>query len=225
MPHRTWIITLSLLASMALAQPPATQPAPAMSGKLDTPIQAFNGKDLTGWLWFSADNRSKIAEVWSVKDGVLRTSGQSTGFLKSEKEYGPDYVLTIEYRHITEGGGAFLFGINGPDKFPPRAVRVEGAYKNVGEVVNLGDYNWFVDMERYRAKDRLIRMAESSEKALGEWNTVVIVVDHGNLLVEVNGVRQNLADGMDDVTGRIGLQAEGAEMEFRKIQVTPIVKK
>jgi hypothetical protein len=33
---------------------------------------------------------------------------------------------------------------------------------------------------------------------------------------------QNVATNTESLAGRVGLQAEGAEMEFRKVQITPI---
>jgi len=37
-----------------------------------------------------------------------------------------------------------------------------------------------------------------------------------------NGVLLNTAKDIDPAAGKIGIQAEAAEMEFRKIQLTPI---
>ena len=68
----------------------------------------------------------------------------------------------------------------------------------------------------------MTKIGPVSEKPLGEWNVLDIIVDHGNVTVRVNGQLQNVATGMDDLTGKIGFQAEGAAMEFRKVQVTPI---
>lgn len=224
--HRLVILVCLVVASASFAQAPATQPAPPdVSGKLGTPIQVFNGKDLTGWTWFTDQPDSKIENVWTVKDGVLHCTGRPNGYLKTEKEYGPDYILVIEYRHVTTGGGGFLFGISGPDKIWPKTMQVQGAFNNVGELVNQGTFNWFIDNERYVPQDRLRKIGPASEKPLGEWNTLEIVTDHGNLSVRVNGQLQNNAEGMDDVTGRIGFQSEGAQMEYRKVELTPILKK
>jgi len=66
------------------------------------------------------------------------------------------------------------------------------------------------------------KIAPSSEKPLGQWNTVQIFVDHGNVWVTVNGVLQNVATNSEPLTGTIGLQAEGAQMEFRKIEIQPL---
>ncbi len=220
-------LLLLVIAPTVFAQAPTTAPTTQpmeIKGKLAEPIQVFNGKDLAGWTWYTDQADSKIESVWSVKDGVLHCAGKPNGYLRTEKEFGPDYILTIEYRHVTRGGGGFLFGISGADKIWPKTMQLQGAFGNVGEVVNQGDFNWFVDMDRFN-RDRIKLIGPPSEKPLGQWNTAEIVNDHGNLTILVNGELQNTASGMDELTGKIGLQSEGAEMEYRKIQLTPIVKK
>jgi hypothetical protein len=57
---------------------------------------------------------------------------------------------------------------------------------------------------------------------VGEWNTVEVMVDHGNVVVKVNGAIQNVATDADDLGGQIGLQSEGTPMEFRRIELRPI---
>jgi len=67
-------------------------------------------------------------------------------------------------------------------------------------------------------------MAPTSEAPLGQWYIVQTFVDHGNAWVIVNGVLQNIATHTEPLTGTIGFQAEGAEMEFRKVELRPIEK-
>jgi hypothetical protein len=69
---------------------------------------------------------------------------------------------------------------------------------------------------------RLKRLGPDPEKPAGEWETIQVFVDHGQITVLVNGQLQNLASTSDSLAGQVGLQAEGGEMEFRKIEVTPI---
>jgi hypothetical protein len=51
-----------------------------------------------------------------------------------------------------------------------------------------------------------------------------VIVDNGNLTVKVNGVPANFASETESLAGKIGLQAEGGQMEFRKVELTPIEK-
>ncbi len=72
-------------------------------------------------------------------------------------------------------------------------------------------------------KERRVRnRTDGSEKPLGEWNRMVIECLGDKVRVWVNGDLVN--DGFDATmrSGSIALQAEGAEVEFRKVQLTPI---
>ena len=52
------IVLIAMLTPLALAQAPTTLPTTQpLSGKLGTPIELFNGKDFTGWSWFSPSER------------------------------------------------------------------------------------------------------------------------------------------------------------------------
>lgn len=220
--RRVQVVTsLLMFVTFVHAQAPTT--APAISGKLGTPMQVFNGKDLSGLTWFADPAAANASNPWSVKDGVLHCTGKSNGYIRSEKEFTGDFIITIEYRHITRGGAGFLFGISGPDKIWPKSMQVRGPTGGVGELVNQGDFNWFVDPDRFR-NDRMRMFGPSSEKPMGQWNTVEIFVDHSNCWVLINGQFQNIATGMDDLAGKIGLQSEGSEIECRKMTVTPIEK-
>ena len=61
--------------------------------------ELFNGRDLTGWYKFlkghGRDNDPN--RVISVRDGVIRVTGEDWGALVSDEEFS-DYRLTVEYR-------------------------------------------------------------------------------------------------------------------------------
>jgi hypothetical protein len=186
----------------------------------------FNGKDLVGWSAFAADN-SKLEDTWSVKDGAIHSerAQQINAYIRTDKEFGPNYVLIVEERHLQNGGGGILFGITGPDKIWPKTMQVQGTFGSVGDLVNQGEFKWTVDQSRFRKgpdDSRVLKIGPASEKPMGQWNTVELTVDHGNVWVKVNGQLQNIATGMPDLAGKIGFQFERASMEFRKAQVTPI---
>ena len=65
---------------------------------------------------------------------------------------------------------------------------------------------------------------KGAEKKPGEWNKYEITFNGGDLTLLVNGEKVNEATGCDVVAGRIGLQSEGGEIHFRKVQLTPIEK-
>ena len=69
---------------------------------------------------------------------------------------------------------------------------------------------------------RILNLTDDSENPLGEWNTMVIETVGNTVRVWVNGDLVN--DGFNATVeqGKIALQAEGSEVEFRKVELTPI---
>jgi len=66
--------------------------------------------------------------------------------------------------------------------------------------------------------------AEAAEKPEGEWNVYEITADGPRIVVLVNGKPVNEAKGALVLPGRIGLQSEGGEIHFRRVELTPIGK-
>jgi hypothetical protein len=61
------------------------------------------------------------------------------------------------------------------------------------------------------------KMAASSEKTAGEWNTMEVVCDKTTIEVYVNGVLQNRGTNVSVSQGCICLQSEGKDIEFRNV--------
>ena len=71
---------------------------------------------------------------------------------------------------------------------------------------------------------RIVNLTDGSEKPLGDWNKMIIECVGNTIRVWVNGDLVN--DGFDCTAskGQIAVQAEGAEVEFRKLQLTSLEK-
>jgi 3-keto-disaccharide hydrolase len=218
-------------ASAADSAPSSTNSSvevPLRTGKLGEPIQLFNGKDLNGWVWFqrppkpgSQEQAKTIDEVWTVKDGILHSAGKPIGYLRTDAEF-TNYVLTVEERHIHKGNGGLLIGITGPDKVWP-GLEIQTMTDNAGDLWNHNLLKTTTDPDRTKNDGRrIVKIGPDSQQPVGQWDTMEVIVDNGNLVYKVNGQVQNVATATESLAGKIGLQAEGAEMEFRKIQLTPI---
>ena len=94
--------------------------------------------------------------------------------------------------------------------------------RNAGDIWNIGDFPMKADASRTKGR-RTIKAHETNEKPLGEWNRYRIRLDRGDLTLEVNGLVQNQATDCREIPGRIGLQSEGAHIEFRTVALRPIV--
>jgi hypothetical protein len=69
---------------------------------------------------------------------------------------------------------------------------------------------------------RIFNLTDGSEKPVGEWNTLVAECFNKEIKVWVNGVLVNHGSDCTASSGRIALQAEGSEVEFRKVELLPI---
>jgi hypothetical protein len=199
-------------------------PVLAAADTAATPL--FNGKDLTGWVWHSPTANSKIDDTWTVKDGALHSGPKPTGYIETAKEY-KNFTLNVEYRHLTTGNGGIFVCINGgigDGKNWPDGVQIQGKFGAVGELINQnkGMKTFKTDPARTKPvnKDVVVsRLVTDAEKPLKEWNTLAIEMKDGRLSVTLNGKLVNTAEELAPAAGRIGIQAEGAEMEFRKFEL------
>ena len=67
-------------------------------------------------------------------------------------------------------------------------------------------------------------MTDDSEKPLGQWNAMMVECFKDEIKVWVNGILVNHGFHATVDRGKIALQAEGAEVEFRKLVLTPITE-
>src|SRR5438132_8430387 len=94
--RRCFTIGIALLLAILSALPAGKQAAAA-----DAPekvVHLFNGKNLDGfYTWLKGHGKNKDPDsVFTVKDGVIRVSGQAWGGFITEKEY-ENYHLIAEF--------------------------------------------------------------------------------------------------------------------------------
>jgi hypothetical protein len=227
----TLVVILGLVSSSRAEAPASAAIAPPISGKLGTPIQLFNAKDLDGWTFYARPPKpgtaaasapsSKIDDTCTVKDGILHDAGKPTGYIRTNQSF-TNYVLTVEQRHLKKSNGGVLIGVQPPDKVWPRCIEVQGQSGDEGDLWNQGNLNIAVSAGREINGKHVVKIGPASANALGEWDTMQITVDDNTLTVTVNGKLQNIATSKDKLAGEVALQAEGGEMEFRKVELTPI---
>jgi 3-keto-disaccharide hydrolase len=204
------------------------------------PQSLFNGKDLTGWHVDvpAADSNAQLGSPFVVRNGVLVSLGEPRGHLLTDSSY-RDYRLEVEYRFPAAPGNAgVLVHASTPRALYgmfPRSIEVQMQHGNAGDFWCIVEDIHVPDMERRRGPPaqwgttegkarRINNLTDSSEKPVGEWNTMVIEAVGRAIRVWVNGDLVN--DGSDATAdrGRIALQSEGSEVEFRKLSLTPISK-
>jgi hypothetical protein len=72
---------------------------------------------------------------------------------------------------------------------------------------------------------RIENLTNNSEKPVGQWNRMIVECREGEITVWVNGDLVNHGYDCTAKSGHIALQAEGAEVEFRGVQLFSLSRK
>ena len=222
--HLLSLLILSTIAGTALAQ----------SGTRSL----FNGKDLTGWhADVPAMDADKTARnPFIIRNGMLVSLGTPGGHLITDSIY-QNYRLEVEYRFAGKPGNCgVLVHASTPRslyRMFPKSIEVQMMHENAGDFWCILEDIAVPDMEKRRGpkenwgttdgkERRIINLTDGSEKPLGEWNTMIVECMADSVKVWVNGDLVNYGYGATATKGQIALQAEGAEVEFRKVELAPI---
>lgn len=198
----------------------------------------FNDKDLTGWHVDvpAADSNVRLRSPFIVRNGLLVSLGEPRGHLITDSSF-RDYRLEIEYRFPAAPGNAgVLVHASTPRALYgmfPRSIEVQMESGNAGDFWCILEDIRVPDMERRRGQPatwgttegkarRILNLTDSSEKPVGQWNTMVIEAVRRSIRVWVNGDLVNEGSEATADHGRIALQSEGSEVEFRKLSLAPI---
>ncbi len=182
------------------------------------------------------DNDRNIKSPFLVRKGMLVSMGEPNGHIITDSIYS-DYRLEVEYRFAGKPGNCgVLVHASTPRalyKMFPKSIEVQMMHENAGDFWCIVEDITVPEMEKRRGpkKDwgitegkerRIINLTDGSEKPLGQWNRMVVECLGNAIKVWVNGDMVNYGTNSTARKGQIALQAEGAEVEFRKVQLTPI---
>jgi hypothetical protein len=200
----------------------------------------FNGHDLAGWHMDvpAMDNNPDTIIPFIVRDGMLVSLGNPGGHLITDEIY-MNYRLEVEYRFAGEPGNCgVLVHASTPRalyRMFPKSLEVQMEHQNAGDFWCIVEDITTPDMEVRRGprenwggtegKLRNIKnLTDSSENPPGQWNSIIIECVEQEIKVWVNGDLVNWGYDCTADRGQIAIQAEGSEVEFRKLMLTPIKK-
>lgn len=223
------LLIISIILTVTLQQKSQAQ---------SQPVSLFNGKDLAGWHADvpDMDKDSTLKSPFIVRNGLLVSLGKPGGHLITDKIY-KNYRLQVEYRFAaTPGNCGVLVHASKPRALYgmfPQSIECQMESKNAGDFWCIVEDIQVPDMEARRGpkekwgitegKNRRIpNLTDNSEKPVGEWNTMVIECRGREIKVWVNEDMVNYGFACTADSGQIAIQAEGSEVEFRKIEMTPI---
>lgn len=198
----------------------------------------FNGKDLTGWHVDvpEMDTNNSAKNPFIVRDGKLVSLGKPEGHLVTDAEY-KNYRLQVEYRFAAVPGNCgVLVHVSTPRvlyKMFPKSIEVQGMHENAGDFWCILEDITVPDMEKRRGPKenwgtadgkgrRIINLTDGLEKPVGEWNAMTVECVADTIKVWVNDDLVNYGYHATAQKGKIAVQAEGSEVEFRKLELTPI---
>jgi len=179
--------------------------------KAGSPVELLNGKDMSGWRAV----RTNAPNLWKQENGILRNGPGTTDILSDAKFM--DFRLHAEYRvgpHSNSGIG------------------LRGRY----EVQILEDYGKPPDTHGNGALYSRILPSSNASKPANESQTfditlvgnTVTVILNGTTVIdgkEIDGLTAMAIDPNEGEPGPIVLQGDHGPVEFRKLTVTPLLRK
>jgi hypothetical protein len=201
-------------------------------------LALFNGKDLAGWHVDvpARDINPDTISSFIVKDGHLISMGEPQGHLITDSAYA-NFRLNIRYRFMGEPGncGVLVFASTPRAlyKMFPKSIEVQMMHENAGDFWCIVEDIKVDNMLARRGpkeewgitegkKRRIMNLTDGSEKPLGQWNDMIIKCLNNTITVWVNGDLVNHGYDCTVSSGQIAIQAEGAMVEFSKIELTKL---
>ena len=127
--------------------------------------------------------------VFKVVNGVIHISGNPFGYMRTIETYS-DYKLHVEWRYPVEASNSGVFvHAQQPDSIWLKCIECQLKSGSAGDFVcmNGSDMTERTDKTKMSVK----KLAESSEKPIGEWNTMEVICKGNTIEVSVNGILQN----------------------------------
>lgn len=143
--------------------------------------------------------------------------------------YSGTWMHSIECNVIEGGTGDFIVVGDGSDQFlltsPVAAEQQNGSYifQPGGNpvTINKGRINWigrdpdWKDEKNFKGKNDV-------ENPVGEWNRLECIAKGNEISIYLNGALVNHAIYSKPSVGRIQIQSEGAEIFYRRVDLTPL---
>lgn len=189
-------------------------------------VSLFNGRDLSGWV-----NVNCAPDTFTVRDGVIYSTGLPTGLLRSEQQY-ENFILELEWRHLQAGGNAGLFVWSAPLTAPgtpfARAIEVQildgrnsANATSHGDVFAIHGSTMTPDRPHPGGWARCLPSEFRCQPA-GQWNHYRVTCNDGTIKLAVNGKEVSGGTGCNYRQGYLCLESEGGPAEFRNLRLKPL---
>lgn len=183
----------------------------------------FNGKDLSGWVIVNV-----APSTFSVRDGMIVSTGKPTGTLRTERMY-ENFILEAEWRHMKPQGNAgfFIWGDPLTHVGVPfsRGIEVQvldgrnsETYTSHGDIFSIWGASMKPDRPHPKGSERCLP-SEHLCKPSPEWNHYRITCKDGVIKLAVNGKEVSGGTACRPRKGYICLESEGSECHFRNLRI------
>jgi hypothetical protein len=228
----------ALCVSAALLGSHNTVAQDSAPSKDTAPQSLFNGKNLEGWHADvpELDKNPDTKSPFIVREGMLVSLGTPGGHLITDNTF-ENYRLEVEYRFSDKPGNCgVLVHASKPRalyEMFPQSLEVQMENGNAGDFWCIKEDITVPDMEKRRGPKEtwgidgdkarhIANLTDGAEQPVGEWNTMVIESLGDTIKVWVNGELVNEGTNCTAEKGQIAIQAEGSEVEFRKIEMSEL---
>lgn len=201
-------------------------------------IHLFNGRDLTGWYSFLTGQGKNVDRdgVFKIRDGEIHVTGQHFGYLSTIMDY-DRYDLSVDFkwgekkwppRENAKRDAGVLYAVRGADMVWANCLELQVQEGDTGDLWLIPGQTEAPAVEvlghRYGGEKKYQNVVKWSdqERPNGQWNTVRVRALGDRFEHWVNGVLVMRGRALNGTRGRINLQSEGAELVYRKIDLTPL---
>ena len=168
-------------------------------------------------------------KTYGSRDGKARDNGILFHSKGEDGGYSGTWMHSIECNVIEGGTGDFIVvGDKSNDFLLTSSVAPEKQggsyiYQSGGEpvTVNGGRINWSGRDASWK-DEKDYRGVNDVENPVGEWNRLECIAKGGELSIYLNGALVNQALFSRPDEGRIQIQSEGAEIFYRRVDLTPL---
>jgi len=201
-------------------------------------ISLINGENLEGWHIDvpAMDNNPDTINPFIVHDGMLVSLGTPGGHIITDEVFS-NYRLVAEYRFAGKPGncGILVHASTPRDLYGmfPKSLEVQLQHEQAGDFWCIQEDIKVDNMVERRGPEEewggsegkrrhIENLTDGSENPAGEWNTMIIECKGDEITVWVNDDLVNHGYECTATEGQIAIQAEGSEVEFRKLDLTKL---
>jgi hypothetical protein len=226
-------LLLALCASSLFAQ----QDEPLAQATIDG-----SGPD---WLAIGQQHLENVngnEDTWSFGDGLIKTTGQPVGVIRTKKQY-TNFELVVEWRHLRKAGNSGVFVWVPPKSLDglPKGALPHGIEVQVLDTGYAEQYtqstgkqpDWFtshgdvfaVGSSKMKPFPPLSPDGSRSfpsqnlTRDVGQWNHYYVRAINGEVRLWVNGQEVSGGTACEPASGYLCLESEGSPVEFRGLKI------